>query len=103
MADLPQVGEQLLRVLSVEELRHIRVLQTAGPGTRGHGQGLGKRHRRRQGGRERHTRGRDIGGDREGERHTGARDTGVDRERETDGDERHRGRQEGRDTKRPEC
>lgn len=40
MADLPQVGEQLLRVISVEELSYLRVLQAPGPHTGWHGQRL---------------------------------------------------------------
>lgn len=42
MAYLPQVCEELLRVLPVEELSHLRVLQAPGPHTRRHGQRLGR-------------------------------------------------------------
>jgi hypothetical protein len=34
VADLPEVVEQLLRVLALEQLRHVRVLQAARPGTK---------------------------------------------------------------------
>lgn len=40
VADLTEVGKQLLRIIFAEELRHIRVLQIARPCTRGHGQRL---------------------------------------------------------------
>lgn len=40
MADLPQVCEELLRVLPEEQLSHLRVLQAPGPHTRRHGQRL---------------------------------------------------------------
>ena len=40
MADLPEVCEQLLGVASVEELRHLRVLQAPRPDTRWHRQRL---------------------------------------------------------------
>jgi hypothetical protein len=36
MADLPEVVENLIRILSLEQLRHIRILQGAGPGDGGH-------------------------------------------------------------------
>lgn len=40
--DLPQVGEQLLRVILEEKLSHLGVLQAAGPGVGRHGEGQGK-------------------------------------------------------------
>lgn len=40
MADLPQVGEELLGILPGEQLSHLRVLQAPGPHTRRHGQRL---------------------------------------------------------------
>ena len=40
MADLPEVGEELLRVIPEEQLRHIGVLQAPGPHNRRHGQRL---------------------------------------------------------------
>lgn len=40
MANLPQVREELLRVLPKEQLSHLRVLQAPGPHTRRHGQRL---------------------------------------------------------------
>ena len=40
MADLPQVCEELLRILPEEKLSHLRVLQAPGPHTRRHGQRL---------------------------------------------------------------
>lgn len=40
MADLPQVREELLRILPEEQLSHLRVLQAPGPHTRRHGQRL---------------------------------------------------------------
>lgn len=40
MANLPQVCEELLRILPEEELSHLRVLQAPGPHTRRHGQRL---------------------------------------------------------------
>jgi hypothetical protein len=36
MADLPEVVKNLIRILSLEQLRHIRILQGAGPGDGGH-------------------------------------------------------------------
>ncbi len=36
MADLPEVVKNLVRILSLEQLRHIRILQGAGPGDGGH-------------------------------------------------------------------
>ncbi len=36
MADLPEVVENLIRILSLEQLRHIRILEGAGPGDGGH-------------------------------------------------------------------
>lgn len=40
MADLPQVCEELFRILPEEKLSHLRVLQAPGPHTRRHGQRL---------------------------------------------------------------
>lgn len=40
MADLPEIGEELLGVLPAEQLRHLRVLQAPGPHTQRHGQRL---------------------------------------------------------------
>ncbi len=36
MADLPEVVENLIRILSLEQFRHIRILQGTGPGDGGH-------------------------------------------------------------------
>lgn len=44
MTDLPQVCEELLRVLPEEQLSHLRVLQAPGPHTRRHGQRLDSAH-----------------------------------------------------------
>ena len=38
---LPEVVEDLVRVLALEQLRHVGVLQGPGPGDRGHGGGGG--------------------------------------------------------------
>ena len=43
VADLTEVGEQLLRIIFAEEVSHVWVLQIARPCIRGHGQGLGGR------------------------------------------------------------
>jgi hypothetical protein len=36
MADLPEVVENLIRILSLEQFRHIRILEGAGPRDGGH-------------------------------------------------------------------
>jgi hypothetical protein len=36
MADLPEVIKNLIRILSLEQLSHIRILEGAGPGDGGH-------------------------------------------------------------------
>ena len=45
MSNLPQVCEELLRILPAEQLSHLRVLQAPGPHTRRHGQRLESRER----------------------------------------------------------
>jgi hypothetical protein len=36
MADLPEVVENLIRILSLEQFRHIRILEGTRPGDGGH-------------------------------------------------------------------
>ncbi len=36
MADLSKIVKNLIRILSLEQLRHIRILEGAGPGDGGH-------------------------------------------------------------------